>query len=284
MSELTSNRYGKSGVRVARIVRGDDGVHRFYELTVETVLDGDFAEAHLVGDNAKVLPTDTMKNTIYALAADADLGAPERFGRALADRYLAVCPAASSATIRLSIPDWQRIVIDDTRHPHAFVKRGGVERTAEIRRTRKDGSVSSGLRGLTVMKTTGSAFEGFLRDDFTTLPDAADRILATEVTAEWHYGATDANEPADATAAWEDVRDTLMRSFAAHESRSVQHTLHVMAEAALAAVPEIARIRIVMPNLHYLPMDLTRFGVEPNHDVYLPTSEPHGRIEATVER
>jgi urate oxidase len=251
------------------------------DLTVAVRLEGDFADAHVKGDNAKVLPTDTMKNTVYALAAEHPLDSIESFGLTLSRHFLEGSAAPRRVAINLVQHPWERIATDaGAPHPNAFVRPGLESRTALVERTREGVSVEAGLAGLLVLKSSGSAFAGFLRDRFTTLRGAHDRIFATAVTARWKY--------ADADLAWEllarVVRRTLLETFAGHDSASVQHTLHAMGEAVLERHPEVAEIELAMPNKHHIPVDLAPFGLENRNEIFVATEEPYGDIRAVLRR
>jgi urate oxidase len=255
---IEENRYGKSKVRVARIVRKDSR-HDFHEMAVAITLEGDFDSSYRDGDNSLVLPTDTMKNTVYALATDAAVERPESFGKILATHFLGRLKHVQCAKIDVDAHLLSR--------NGAFSFTGGPphRRIAKIIATRDRVSVESGVAGFLLMKTTGSAFEGFLRDEYTTLPEASDRILATSLDAIW-----------SGEADWDSVMQTMTDTFAGHASKSVQHTLYAIGEAVLERFPPIERIRLTMPNKHYLP---TRHA-----DVFIPTDEPHGLIEAVLTR
>ena len=281
MGELGANSYGKDGVRLVAVRRHPDR-HELRDLTVDLRLEGDFGAAYTSGDNSAVLPTDTMRATVYALATEHLTGDIELFGRALAERLLVACPAADRAEVSIGEHAWTRAEVAGQPHPHAFV--GGAGRwTAVVGCDRRAGCrVRSGLGGLVLLKTTGSSFTGFLRDEYTVLPEADDRILATEVGAEWEYvpGTEDGF-----AAGRERVREVLIEAFAGHdESRSVQHTLYAMGGAALAAEPRIQRISLTLPNRHHLPVDLSPFGQDTAAGVFVATDRPYGVIQATVER
>jgi urate oxidase len=273
------NGYGKAAVRLVKVDRGGPR-HGLHDLTVEVQLQGRFGPAHTDGDNAAVLPTDTMKNTIYALARGGPVDPPEEFGARLARHFLGACPAADRAVVTLAVHRWDRARVGGAPDGRGFI-RGPAERrlaTVTIHQTGKE--VEAGLDGLGLLKTTGSAFAGFLRDRYTTLKDADDRILATDVEARWKY----ASQPKDYGTAWTAVRSALIETFVRHESASVQHTLYAMAEAALAAGREMSEIRLMLPNRHHLLVDLTPFGLENPNEIFVATGEPYGRIEAVVGR
>lgn len=271
MPRLGANRWGKSEVRLSKVHRGD-GVDDFSDLTVRVLLEGDVEAAHTDADNRSVLPTDTMRNTIYALAHD-QLGRDlEAFGATLCSHFLGR-PDVDKASVRLSESIWSR------QSGTGFIGGGSERRIADVVRGAEE-STSAGLEGLVVLKTRGSAFAGFPRDEFTVLPEAEDRLLATSVTATWLYS----QMPDDTTASWQRVRDTLVESFFGEWSASVQHQGYMMAEAALGAVSEISEISLRLPNQHHLPFDLSRFGVGDRNIVFHPVSEPYGDIGLTVHR
>jgi urate oxidase len=278
---LGANSYGKQGIRLVRVVRGAHR-HELHDLTVDVRLEGDFEPAYVAGDNAAVLPTDTMRSTVYALAKDHPPEELEDFGELLARRFLEASPAARRAGVRLARHLWARVEAAGVPHPHAFTRGdGGESWTAEVTASRGEDRVEvvSGLDGLLLLKTAGSAFEGFLRDRFTVLEEASDRILATALLARWSYG-----EPAAWSSCRTRVRRALVETFAGHDSRSLQHTLHAMGAAALDACPEVARVTLVLPNRHHVLADLAPFGLGNDNEVYVATDRPFGLIEGTVER
>ncbi len=280
-ARMGANRYGKDGIRLVLVRRGTPR-HELRDLTVDVRLEGDFDAVHTEGDNAPVLPTDTMRSTVYALAQAHLTGSIEEFGAALADRFLAVTPAASVASVSLREHGWTRVTTAGGDHPHAFV--GGTAETATADVIARRGAaliVRSGLAGLTVLKTTQSAFAGYLRDEFTVLPETHDRILATEVTTEWSYAEEPATSYDDVRSA---VRDAMVLTFADHDSQSVQHTLWAMGEAALERAPAVSSVWLRMPNKHHVIVDLEAVGVANDKAVFVATDRPYGVIEGTVER
>jgi urate oxidase len=280
---LGQNNYGKSRVRLVKVTRLPDR-HDIVDLTVDVALEGDFAAAHVAGDNAGMLATDTMRNTVYALAqGHDDVADVERFGIRLVEHFLAAGPTVTRARVRLAAHPWSRLVSPDgTPDPHSFERGKGGDRVTTVAGDADGISVEAGIDGLTVLKTTGSGWEGYHRDEYTSLAETDDRIMATEVTARWTYGA----EPSeiDYTASWEAVRDIILARFGDHYSPSVQFTLHRMGEAVLEARPEVERISFSLPNKHHLLYDLARFGLENDHEIFHATEEPYGLIEGTVQR
>jgi urate oxidase len=280
MARLGENCYGKSRVRLSRITRHGDR-HDFNEWNVQVLLEGDFETAFTEADNSKILPTDTMKNTVYSIARDSKAATIEEFAMELGDYLLANNPQASGACVKIEERSWERMIVDGTPEDTTF-KLGGpeVQTVRAVRNQDREWSVRSGVDGLTILKTTKSAFTGYIQDKLTTLKPATDRIFGTRATITWDYTSATMDFAKVRTA----IVSALLKEFAAHHSMSVQHTLFDMGKAALDAAPEIERIKLTMPNLHYLLANLEPFGQEnPNH-IFVPIDEPHGYIEAMVER
>ncbi|KRF35299.1 factor-independent urate hydroxylase [Nocardioides sp. Soil805] len=277
---LGPNRYGKAECRVVRIVR-DTPRHEIRDLTVSTSLRGDFAAAHVDGDQSQVLPTDTQKNTAFAYAKKHGVSSPEDYALALARRLLEATPAATGAHVRVEEHAWDRITVDGAGHDHAFVRRGGEVRTTEVDLSSDGAHVLSGLTDLVVLKSTGSEFTGFLVDEYTTLPEAKDRILATSLTATWRYSDR-------GVVAWnstyDEVRALLLATFATTYSRALQETLYAMGRAVLEAHAEIEEISFAAPNKHHFLVDLQPFGLDNPGEVFIAADRPYGLIEATVRR
>jgi urate oxidase len=280
MITLAENSYGKSRVRLARVKR-HSGHHDFREWTLEILLEGDFESCFVAGDNSKILPTDTMKNTVYSLARTSSAESMEEFGKELIAFLLHRNPQVSAARVTLSEKSWQHLQAAGKPHPTTFVQSSNECQTAEIAAVRNGApSVRAGLENLVILKTGGSEFSGFIKDSLTTLPEATDRLFGTSLSARWCY-----SSPSLAFAALRHkIRDVLLNVFAAHASKSVQHTLFAMGEAALANVPEIEDIELSMPNKHYLLADLSRFGQDNPNEIFVPIDEPHGTIEARLRR
>jgi urate oxidase len=280
MARLGENRYGKSRVRLSRITRHGNH-HEFNEWTVRVLLHGDFETSFTEADNSKILPTDTMKNTVYTVARDSKSVTLEEFAIELGDYLLNNNPQVSKVSVEVDEKAWERMVVDGKPDDTTF-KLGGPElHTAHaVREAGGEWRVSSGIDGLVILKTTKSAFTGYIKDKLTTLKPATDRIFGTQATVKWNY--IDSS-PSFASARVR-IQSALLKEFAAHHSMSVQHTLFDMGKAALAAAPEISSITLTMPNLHHLLADLSPFGQDnPNH-IFVPIDEPHGYIEATIER
>jgi len=275
--DLTWNRYGKSHIRLVK-VRKTREVHEIIDLTIDIQLEGEFEPVYVEGDNARCIATDTMKNTVYAMAKQDTIDHVEMFAARLADHFSAK-PDVARTTVKAIEHPWERLSVGGRPHPHAFVQPGGEQRTTVVTKDREGTSVVAGIQSLVVLKTTDSAFSGFPRDEYTTLPETNDRILATAVTASWTYrpGTTDFEGR-------ERIRTALVDTFAAHQSRSVQHTLYAMGRAALEACGDAREITLSMPNRHHLLVDLTPFGLDNSNEIFVATDQPYGLIEATVSR
>ena len=259
---LSQSNYGKSAIRLVKVVR-DEGRHELSDVTVDVMLDGDFRAAHDEGDNSALIATDTMRNAVYALAAKHDVSELETFGRTLVEHFVVTGPTVQRAQVRLVAHPWGRL----GEHEHAFQRGAGGERIAIVTGDDHSSRIEAGVEGLEVLRTTGSGWSGFVRDELTTLPETDDRILATD------YGAS-----------WQAARDAILEAFGDHYSPSVQFTLRRMGRAVLKAVEAIERVRLSLPNRHHLLYDLSRFGLENANEVFQATTEPYGLIEGTVER
>jgi urate oxidase len=278
MIELGRNRYGKAAIHVVRVAREPAG-HRVRDVVVAIALEGDFAAAHTDGDNSLVVTTDTMKNTAFAFAKDHLDGSIEAYGRALAEHFLEFAQV-DRATVNVRGHQWRPIEVRGRPSPDAFVRGGEGTRIATVAATRGETTIEAGVEDLVAMKTTRSAFRGFPRDRFTTLPEVDDRLMATKITAIWRYGSPDV----DFDATFEAVRSTLLEVFADHDSPSVQTSIWIMARAILDRHDAVEEVRMVLPNLHHWLVDLAPFGLTNDGEVYVSTTEPHGLIEATVRR
>jgi urate oxidase len=278
-ARLGGNRYGKSGIRLVRVDRAADR-HELVDLTVDVSLEGDFDACYVAGDNADVLPTDTMRGTVYAFAGQRPVGEPEAFGLRLANHFVETVPAATTARVHLVAAPWARVEAGGPPHPHAFTAAGDGSRTATVTRSGAAVWVVAGIADLPLLKTAGSAFEGFLSDPYTTLEPARDRILATTLTARWRYGTLEV----DWAKSFELAQQLLLRTFAEHDSQSLQHTLYAMGSMVLWHLTEIAEVRLSMPNRHHVPVDLTPYGLAGHDEVLVATDRPFGLIEGTVLR
>lgn len=276
---LGQNNYGKSEIRLVKVKR-DTEHHELWDLNVRVVLEGDFAPAHYGDDNSQLLATDTMRNTVYALAKDHLTESIEEFGLVLVDHFLQAGPTVTSCRVEFTQFPWSRIAVNGQGHEHSFI-RGRGERKAKVSGDESGNRrVEVGMDDVYVMKTTNSGWENFLREQYTTLPETNDRILATVITAKWWYNTLDA----DFDRLWHGVRERTLATFTDHYSPSAQHTLYRMGEAVLEAFPEVDKIWYSLPNVHHIAYDLERFGIENKDDIFHATQDPYGQIEGHVQR
>ncbi|HWD68636.1 MAG TPA: urate oxidase [Solirubrobacteraceae bacterium] len=280
---LGPNRYGKAESRVVRIYR-DSPRHEIVDLNVSTSLRGDFNDAHITGDQSGVLPTDTQKNTAFAYAKSHGISSPEDYAIALARRFLEAAAQAHSAQIGVEQYAWDRIPVGPSGHDHAFVKRGGAVRTTVVtvsgRGEHERVWVVSGLQDLVLLKSTGSEFRGYLKDEYTTLPEADDRILATSLVARWRYAHADADWSGRHAA----IHASLLETFATTHSHALQESLYQMGKQVLESFDDVAEIRFSAPNKHHFLVDLSPFGLSNEGEVFIAADRPYGLIEAAVTR
>ena len=276
---LTSNSYGKSRVRLTKIVRQGHN-HNIKELNINIQVEGEFEPTFLTGDNSPVVATDSMKNTVYVLAAKNEFDSIEKFAGILAEHFIKTYKHVSGVTIEIEEDLWQRVMIAGKAHPHAFFGAGGEKRWCQVRADRKGAIVSSGIRDLRVVKTTSSEFRGFIRDEYTTLPEVRDRIFGTTIASTWVFDKADY----DFNRCYEKIRSAIIEVFATHYSLSVQQTLYEAAQMALDRCTFVQSINLTMPNQHRIPFNLEPFKLENTNQIFVTTDEPYGLISATITR
>ncbi|SDT79307.1 urate oxidase [Actinoplanes derwentensis] len=270
---LGPNRYGKAEIRLVRVHRDGD-THGLVDFNVSIALSGELAAAHLVGDNSGVLPTDTMKNTVYAFAKEHGVGEPEVFALLLARHFVGSQPQVHGAKVSIESFAWDRL------GPHSFRKRGDHIRTTVVSVTAAGTQVVSGVTGLTLLNSADSEFHGFVQDGYTTLPPTTDRILATAVDARWRH----AGDDTDWAASFEGSLAALLEAFVGTYSYSLQQTLYAMGAGVLGSRPEVAEVRLALPNKHHYLADLSPFGLDNPNEVFIAGDRPYGLIEGTVAR
>ncbi|MFX0579804.1 factor-independent urate hydroxylase [Nocardia nepalensis] len=281
---LSDNRYGKAENRIVRIYR-DVARHEIRDVNVSTVLRGDFADAYVAGDQSKVLPTDTQKQTAYAYAKKPGLQPIEDYALALAAHFVDEIDPVHSARIEVEEYAWQRVTVDGSEHDYTWVRQGPEVRTATVTVAgtgdQQQAWVIGGVKDLVILKSTGSEFADFLTDEFTVLAPTRDRMLATSLVAQWRFATTTG---VDWDAVYTGVRQRMVEVFATLHSKALQQTLFEMGKAALEAFPVLAEIRLAAPNKHHFDYDLGRFGIENHGEVYHADDRPYGLIHATVQR
>jgi urate oxidase len=277
--KLTHHHYGKAKVRVMKVMRSG-AQHSLKELELSVMLKGDFEASYTRAENRLVIPTDTMKNTVYARAREKLGAETEEFGLVLGEHFLGAYPQVEQVEIGLVERGWERMVVAGQPHAHSFIQEASARLFAQVTCNRGSSRVQSGIDDLHILKSTGSGFEGYVQDKFTTLPPTKDRIMATKLKATWSYE----KRPAKYSATNSAILEAMLAVFAKNYSPSVQVTLFQMGEAALQAAPEISQVTLVMPNQHCLLVNLAPFGLDNPNEIFVPTDEPRGLIEGTVSR
>jgi urate oxidase len=280
-ARLQHNAYGKSSIRLTKVVRGPLR-HELAELSVDIMLEGEFADSYLSGDNRKVIATDSMKNSVYVLAKEVDFKSIEDFAIVICRHFRSSYAQVESATVSISQAKWDRIELGGRPHPHAFIGSASERRTcwACMKAGTVDAAISGGITGLQLLKTTNSEFSDFVSDRYRTLKDTRDRIFATSVDAMWSYGA----EKSEFNGSFAVIRAALLKTFAEQHSLAVQQTLMAMGKAALAACPSIQSVDLKMPNQHRIPFNLEPFGIKNDNEIFVPSDEPFGLITGVVTR
>ena len=276
---LADNSYGEARVRLLRLAR-QEGRHDVKDLTLAIQFHGDFEAAHAKGDNRKIVPGDTIKNTVYALARQHSMETSEDFALHLIEHFLTYNPQVSTVRIEAAENIWDRLPHGSKPHPSAFTGAGGEKRTTLLTATREATLIRSGVEGLLVMKTSDAEFENFLRDPYTTLQPENNRVLCAAIAADWLYS----SEDVEFGPVWHGVRQMLLEVFAEHKSKSLQHTLYAMGEAVLNNFDNVEQIHLSSPEKHLTLVDLSPLGMDNPGTVYLPLHEPEGRAEATLTK
>ncbi|KAF5720736.1 uricase [Fusarium globosum] len=295
MPYVSAARYGKDNVRVCKVDRdASTGIQTVTEMTVCCLLEGEIETSYTKADNSVVVATDSIKNTIYITAKQNPVNPPELYASILGSHFIEKYSHIHVANINVKTVRWQRLEVDGKPHPHSFFKDGEETRNVEVRVSRQEGiQIKSSLVGLTVLKSTGSAFHGFVRDEYTTLPETWDRIFSTDVDATWKWKKFDSLNAVKAFApkfdrAREAARNTTLQIFAEDDSASVQATMYKMSTQILGLVPEIATVTYALPNKHYFEIDLSwHKGLKntgKDAEVYAPQSGPNGLIKCEVSR
>ncbi|KAL7269585.1 hypothetical protein RUND412_007737 [Rhizina undulata] len=295
MSKVAAARYGKDNIRLYKVYRDEaTKTHSVVEMTVCVLLEGDIETAYTKADNSVIVATDSMKNTVYVLAKQHPVTPPELFASTVACHFTSKYSHIHAAHVKVITHRWTRMTIDGKPHTHSFLRDGSETRNVEAVSRKGTGiTIKSGIQGLLVLKSTGSAFHGFVRDDFTTLGETFDRILSTEVDAVWEWRSFKSLAEVKARIplfdkAWEDARNITLETFANDNSASVQATMYKMADKILSAVPEVNTVDYSLPNKHYFEINLEWHNGLKNTgkdaEVYAPQSNPNGLITCSISR
>jgi urate oxidase len=278
-THLAENTYGSSQIHLLRVSK-QQGRHDIREMSLSIRFEGDFDAAHTQGDNRKILPADTMSNTVYALARQHSIEPLENFGQHLIEHFLTYNPQVHSVVIEATEGIWTRLPHGGKPHASAFASGGNEQRIGLLSGTRGGTQVRAGIRNLAVLKTTKASFQDFKKDPYTTLQEDRDSILSTIIGADWLYS----EEEPEFGALWHAVKKMLLETFAEHESHSLQHTLYAMGEAILSNFENISEIHLSLPSKQFYLADLAPLGMDNPGAVFLPTGEPHATIEATLRK
>jgi urate oxidase len=231
-----------------------------------------------------VVATDTQKNTVFAFAKQHGIPSPEEFLLTLSRHFTGEFDWIEGGLWQAEQYEWDRILVDGQPHDHSFVRKGQGTRLAAVQVVDGETHVTGGVKDLTVLKSTGSAFKGFPRDRYTSLVETDDRIMATSVTGRWRFLPEAVDAGIDYNALYAEVSAVLLSTFATVHSLALQQTLFAMGRAAIEARPEIAEVRFAMPNKHHFTYDLSQFGLENHNEVFYAADRPYGLIEGTVVR
>jgi len=291
---ISASAYGKGGVKILHVSK-QGSVHTIRELEVETLLTLNNHKDYETGDNSDIIATDTQKNTVYILAKKFGISNPEEFGLLLANHFISKYPWVVAAKVSITAHPWQRITDTAGRpHNHAFVSSPTALRVAGVFLSRgKIPVVSAGLRNLRVLKTTQSAFVNFVSDEYRSLPDMSDRLFSTIVTADWTYSYV--SSELDFDKSFSTIQDSILEVFAGPADKgifspSVQNSQFLTQKMILEKIPQIEKISMSYPNVHYFGFDFSKFpripGLEGkmSGDVYLPVDKPSGQITSTLSR
>ena len=276
---LGEQQYGKAESRVVRIYR-DGPRHEIRDLNVSTAMRGPFDPAHLIGDQSNVLPTDTQKNTAFAFAKSHGIDSIEHYGLELARHFVRDVVPVNGARIEIEEFAWERAVVDGVPHDHTWMRAGRETRTAAVTVDATGEYVIGGFKDLIILKSTGSEFAGFLKDEYTTLQETKDRVMATSLVAKWRFASSDV----DWNAVYPEVKAIMIREFATRQSRALQQTLWHMGSAVIEQIPSIVEVRLTAPNKHHFVVDLAPFGLNNHGEVFIAADRPYGLIEAQVLR
>ncbi|ODV63079.1 urate oxidase [Ascoidea rubescens DSM 1968] len=294
MSVLVDSIYGKDNVKFLKIKRDPSNpkIQDVIEVTVKVLLKGAFDVSYTKADNSPIVPTDTVKNTILIKARTEDPFLVENFANILASHFLAKYDHISSVDVDIIQLRWSKYLVNDKFHDHSFIKDGDEKRICHLFRSRVgDFKLTSGIKDLTLLKSTGSMFYGYNKCDYTTLKPTNDRILSTDVDASWVWSnqitssnISDLSNNGLFDKTYASARKITLDLFATQNSPSVQATMYDMASEILKTSSKIKSVTYTLPNKHYFLMDFSWFNNLKNDEVFYPSPHPNGLINCTVTR
>ncbi|XP_022094694.1 uricase-like [Acanthaster planci] len=278
--------HGKHGVRVMQHRRQGD-IHSIKEFTVKTKLGLATRKEYTNSDNSDVIPTDSQKNTVYALAKSKGITTPEQFALDLCQHFKGKYDQVQWAEVTVEEAPWRRLNQSGKEHAHAFIQTLEAKRYCVVQQERKGPPVVwGGLSDLKILKTTQSGFAGYVHDEYTSLPETDDRIVCSSVDGKWRYSDI---EGMDFDETWEMCKTAILDEFAGPPnsgtfSFSIQEILFQCTQRMMNKVAEVDQIELDMPNIHYVFADLEKIGLENDGEIIMPTSDPHGIIRVAVSR
>lgn len=285
MINIEENHYGKSCVKLAKVFKNGN-VHDIKEFVVNIQLYGDFKDAYTKPCNSKVVPTDTMKNTIYVLAKQYPMNNSVEFGIDVTNYFLNKFSHISKVSVHITEVLWSRVILENNQpHTHGFVDKQTHTQKCHIVNNRRNVEARVGVDNLQILKTRGSSFENYLVDEYTTLKPARDRIMATKGIVYWTYDSSFDLKSIDHNEIFRRVKQITVETFVSHdESQSVQHTMNLVAENVLKSIKEIHNIELNFPNSHYLLSMIENFGLQNDNEIFIPAPEPYGDIHLSVSK
>jgi urate oxidase len=273
------NYYGKGAVIVYRLYR-DGRPNPVFGASVKLLIYGDaFWQTYTVGDNTGLVATDSMKNFIQRETMNFPGDDLESYCHFLAEKFLTRYPQAEGAQVSAKEIPYTALPGTDVAFApagpecaHAVIEliRAGDElRTAEA---------TSGIGGFRLLRLKGSAFAGFVRDEYTTLPDIKDRPLHMWLDLDWSYTKTTA--AFNQGAVTRQVRRIVHGVFAGFESGSIQEIIYQIGQKMLAEIPSIGEIRLEANNRTWDTIAERDLSV----GLYTDARPPYGCLGLTLKR
>jgi len=287
---LGYNKYGKANVKFLRVVK-ETPKHLVHEVKAKMQLEGDFNESFETGNNRQVVPTDTMKNSLYIYAKKFNLNCLEEWAIEVGKDMLQRHNQISVVNLELEESNWERIKINGIEHNHAFLKREGI-RFATMKMQRNGQiKLNCGIKDLIIMKSTQSGFENYVKDEYTTLVETKDRVFCTKLFVSWEFNVSKPSK-IDFNSIYSNNLNLSLQTLAGQDplkgeySGSVQQTLFQLGKKILQQNNSIDRVFISLPNVHYFLVHFQRFktNLTNQNEVFETFDGPHGLIEAVVER
>lgn len=296
MAYLQDSTYGKDNVKFLKVKKDKYNPQKqeVLEATVKVLLRGNFDVSYTKADNSPIVPTDTVKNTILVEARKTDVWPIERFAAHLAEHFVKKYAHVSGIDINIIQHKWTKYEVNGKLHDHSFKKDGEDVKITTLSFERNgDFKLSSSLKDLTILKSTGSKFVDFHQCDYTTLKPTSNRILSTDIDCIWTFDSKKigsikniyrlADQGVFDDTASKVLKITLER-FAIENSASVQATMFNMCSDILDVCPYVYNVSYSLPNKHYILFNLEWKGLTNDNVLFYPASDPNGLIKCTVGR